>query len=88
MSEKQEKGARKVVLGIVVANAANKTIRVRMDRRFMHPVYKKVVTRKKVFTAHDEENKCKAGDKVQITQCRPLSRNKRWRLTQIVEKAV
>jgi len=65
----------------------DKTIRVELVRRFKHPVYKKYVTRKKAFMAHDEANECGVGDTVLIVESRPLSKNKRWRVSAIVDKA-
>lgn len=88
MNDKSTARKRKVVQGVVISNAMDKTVRVRIDRRYLHPVYKKYVTRKKVLMAHDERNECKVGDAVQLTECRPLSRKKRWRVTQIASKAV
>jgi len=84
----KERGKKKVLQGVVVGDKMDKTIRVEMVRRFLHPVYKKYVTRKKVLMAHDERNECRIGDRVQIVECRPLSRHKSWRVSRIVQKAV
>jgi small subunit ribosomal protein S17 len=69
---------RRELHGVVVSDAANKTVVVRVDRRVRHPVYKKFVVRSKKFMAHDEANRFKVGDVVRIRECRPLSRRKRW----------
>ncbi|HLI13298.1 MAG TPA: 30S ribosomal protein S17 [Alphaproteobacteria bacterium] len=69
---------RRVLQGVVVSDAADKTVVVRVDRRVQHPIYKKYVTRSKRFMAHDEANRFKVGDTVRIRECRPLSRRKRW----------
>jgi small subunit ribosomal protein S17 len=69
---------RRVLNGVVVSDAADKTVVVRVDRRVQHPVYKKYVVRSKKFMAHDEANRFKIGDAVRIRECRPLSRRKRW----------
>ena len=81
------KGARKVRVGVVVSDKMQKTIVVKIERRVPHPVYGKMVTRSKKFKAHDEENTAKAGDTVRIEETRPLSKDKRWRLVEIVERA-
>jgi small subunit ribosomal protein S17 len=69
---------KRILQGIVVSDAQDKTIVVRVERRVMHPVYKKFVTRSKKYAAHDENNKFHAGDAVQIEECRPLSKRKSW----------
>lgn len=69
---------KRVLRGTVVSDAMDKTIVVRVDRRVMHPVYKKFVTRSKKYAAHDVENKWKVGDAVEIRECRPISKRKRW----------
>jgi len=69
---------RRELQGVVVSDAAEKTVIVRVDRRVQHPVYKKYVTRSKKFMAHDEANRFKIGDTVRIRECRPLSKRKRW----------
>ena len=69
---------KRILQGIVVSDACNKTIIVRVERRVMHPVYKKFVTRSKKYAAHDEENKFHAGDSVQIEETRPISKRKSW----------
>ena len=72
--------------GIVVSDKMDKTIVVRVERQYKHPLYKKIVRRHKKFKAHDENNECKEGDVVQITESRPLSREKRWALSKIIER--
>jgi small subunit ribosomal protein S17 len=81
-----ERGTKKERLGEVISSKMAKTIVVRVERRFPHPKFKKVVTQFNKFYAHDEKNEAKPGDKVRIQECRPLSRTKRWRLVEVVEK--
>ena len=69
---------RRVLQGTVVSDKANKTVIVAVERRFMHPVYKKFIKRTRRYAAHDEANASKAGDKVFIRECRPISKTKRW----------
>jgi len=69
---------KRIMQGTVVADKADKTVIVRVDRRFMHRLYKKVIRRSKRYAAHDEMNAYKVGDVVRIRECRPLSKNKRW----------
>jgi small subunit ribosomal protein S17 len=78
---------RKQKSGVVVSNKMDKTIAVQVERRLMHPIYGKFVKRSKKFFAHDEENTCNVGDKVRIMETRPLSKMKRWRLVEILERA-
>ncbi len=78
---------RKQKTGVVVSNKMDKTIAVQVERRLMHPIYGKFVKRTKKFFAHDEENTCNVGDKVRIMETRPLSKKKRWRLVEILERA-
>jgi len=78
---------RKQKIGTVVSDKMDKTIAVMVERRLMHPIYGKFVKRTKKFFAHDEENTCKVGDKVLIMETRPLSKNKCWRLIEILERA-
>ena len=83
----QERGTRKTRLGVVVSDKMQKTVVVAIERRFPHPVYGKMVTRTKRVKAHDEQNSAKAGDTVRIMETRPLSKDKRWRVVEIVERA-
>ncbi len=86
MAEKKKTNKR-VLEGVVVSNAPDKTIVVQVERRFLHPRYKKTVTKHKKFMAHDPENACNVGDRVRIIEHRPLSRRKRWMLVEILERA-
>ena len=83
----EERNLRKERVGIVVSNKMEKTIVVAISERVKHPLYKKIVSRTKKLKAHDEHNECGVGDKVRIAETRPLSKDKRWRLVEIVEKA-
>jgi small subunit ribosomal protein S17 len=80
------RGHRKERVGEVVSNKMQKTIVVRVERRFPHPQFKKVVTAFSKFYAHDEKCEAKVGDKVRIMETRPLSKTKRWRLVEVVER--
>ena len=80
------RGKRKERLGEVISNKMTKTIIVRVERRFPHPTYKKVVTGYKKLYAHDEKSEAKVGDRVKIEETRPLSRLKRWRLVAVVNR--
>jgi len=73
--------------GVVVSDKMNKTVVVQVDDKVMHPVYKKYVRKRVKYKTHDETNSARVGDTVQIEECRPLSRAKRWRLKKIVERA-
>src|SRR5436190_6374149 len=81
------RGKRKERLGEVISNKMAKTIIVRVERRFPHPKFKKVVTGYKKLYAHDEKAQAKVGDRVRIEETRPLSKTKRWRLVEVVEKS-
>jgi len=74
-------------VGIVTSNKMQKTVVVTVDRQFTHPLYKRVVRTSKKFMAHDEKNECQTGDTVRIQETRPLSRQKRWRVVQVITKA-
>ena len=82
-----ERNLRKERIGIVSSNKMEKTIVVSETMRMKHPMYVKFVLKTKKYTAHDENNECNEGDKVLITETRPLSKNKRWRLVSIIERA-
>ena len=82
-----ERGTRKTRIGRVVSDKMQKTVVVAIERRVPHPVYGKMVTRTRKVKAHDEENSAKTGDLVRIAETRPLSKDKRWRLVEIVERA-
>jgi small subunit ribosomal protein S17 len=81
------RSARKVREGIVVSDKMDKTVVVAVERLKRHPLYGRVQRVTKKFQAHDEENTCKSGDRVRIMETRPLSRHKRWRILQVVERA-
>ena len=83
----EERNERKVRIGKVVSDKMQKTVVVKIDRRVPHPMYGKMVTRTKNVKAHDEENSAKTGDTVRIMETRPLSKDKRWRVVEIVERA-
>ncbi len=87
MSEQIKRNERKVRVGKVVSNKMDKTIVVAIEELIQHKLYKKSVKRTVKFKAHDENNEAQVGDKVSIMETRPLSKEKRWRLVQIVEKA-
>ena len=71
---------RRVLQGVVVGDKANQTITVLVERRIMHPLYKKFIKRTKKYHVHDQDNRCKVGDKVRIEECRPISKTKSWRI--------
>jgi len=83
----EKRSLRKVRLGKVVSNKMEKTITVSIERRVPHPVYKKYFKKTTKLMAHDEKNECNIGDVVKVMETRPLSKIKRWRLVEIVEKA-
>ena len=85
--QQTERNNRKTRVGVVVSNKMDKTITVAVEDFVRHSLYGKAVKRTTKFKAHDEENVCRSGDKVRIMETRPLSRDKRWRLVEIVEKA-
>lgn len=80
-------GRKKEFIGTVVSDKMNKTVVVMVERLVKHPLYGKYIKRRKKFMAHDEENACKIGDRVLIEETRPLSRRKRWRVKEILERA-
>jgi len=82
-----ERGRRKARIGRVVSDKMDKTITVAVEEFVRHPLYGKAVKRTKKFKAHDEENTCKTGDKVKIMETRPLSKDKRWRMVEVIERA-
>jgi small subunit ribosomal protein S17 len=82
-----ERGNRKTQIGVVVSDKMDKTVVVKVDRIVKHPVYNKYIRRSATYKAHDNENSCKAGDRVLIVECRPLSKDKRWKVRQIIEKS-
>lgn len=80
-----ERGHRKSQLGVVVSDKMDKTVVVKVDRLVKHQLYNKYIKRSVKYKVHDEQNACKVGDRVQIIECRPLSKDKRWSLKQIIE---
>jgi len=83
----EERNLRKVMIGTVTSNKMDKTIVVAVETNVKHPMYKKIVKRTYKLKAHDEENACQIGDKVKVMETRPLSKDKRWRLVEVIEKA-
>ena len=83
----EERGMRKTRIGVVVSDKMDKTIVVEIRTRVKHPLYGKIMNRTKSFKVHDENNECGIGDTVRIMETRPLSKDKRWRLVEIIEKA-
>ena len=84
----EERNLRKTMTGTVVSDKMDKTVVVSVGTNVKHPIYKKIVKRTYKLKAHDEENKCHIGDKVEVMETRPLSKDKRWRVVRIVEKAI
>ena len=84
----EERNLRKTMIGTVVSNKMDKTVVVAVETSVRHPKYKKTVQRTYKLKAHDEQNECKEGDKVKVMETRPLSKSKRFRVVEIVEKAV
>ncbi|MFW5984671.1 MAG: 30S ribosomal protein S17 [Halanaerobiaceae bacterium] len=85
MSEQRTK--RKEKVGFVSSDKMDKTVSVVVERKTQHPLYKRVIRKRKKFKAHDENNECNEGDKVRIMETRPLSKTKRWRVVEILRKA-
>lgn len=83
-----ERGQRKVRVGRVLSNKMDKTIVVSVDRRIKHPFYGRYIKRSTKLMAHDRENTCQTGDLVRVVETRPLSKQKRWRVVEVVERAV
>jgi small subunit ribosomal protein S17 len=87
MTEERQRGRRKTLVGVVVSDKMHKTVVVMVERLVRHAMYGKMIRRKTTFKAHDEENRCGIGDKVVIVETRPLSKEKHWRITEVLEKA-
>jgi small subunit ribosomal protein S17 len=87
MAEQQALGIKNEKVGEVVSTRMSKTIVVEVSRRVPHPLYKRIIGKRKNFYAHDEEGSAKMGDVVRIVECRPLSKLKRWRLAEVVRRA-
>ena len=81
-----ERKLRKTRIGVVVSNKMNKTVTIAIERRVPHPIYKKYFKKTTKLMVHDEKQECGIGDKIKVMETRPLSKNKRWRLVEIVEK--
>ena len=82
----KERNRRKVRIGVVVSDKADKTVTVQVDRRFSHPLYGKQVAKTKKYQAHDEHNEYRVGDTVRMVETRPLSKTKRWRVAELIER--
>ncbi len=82
-----ERGNRKTQVGVVVSDKMDKTVVVKVDRLVKHPVYNKYIKRSAKYKAHDDDNSCKTGDRVLIVETRPLSKDKRWKVRQIIDKS-
>ena len=88
MAETKAKASKNEKIGQVVSTRMSKTIVVEVSRRVPHPLYKRIIGKRKKFYAHDEEGRAKTGDVVRIIECRPLSKLKRWRLADVIRQAV
>ena len=84
----EKRNLRKSLIGVVTSNKMNKTIVVSVENTVRHPIYKKTIKRTYKLKAHDEKNECQIGDKVRVMETRPLSKDKRWRLVEVLEKAI
>jgi small subunit ribosomal protein S17 len=82
-----ERGKQKTLVGVVTSDKMEKTVIVRVNRLVLHPIYKKYVRKRKKIKAHDEQDQCHMGDKVLLIETRPLSREKRWRVKEVLERA-
>ncbi|MBZ0160433.1 30S ribosomal protein S17 [Candidatus Methylomirabilis sp.] len=88
MTEEKKRGRRKALVGVVVSDKMQKTVVVVVERLVRHEAYGKMVRRRTKVKAHDEDNRCSMGDKVAIEEARPLSKEKHWRVTEILQKAI
>lgn len=84
----KNRGIKRQLTGTIVSNKMDKSVVVMVERLVKHPFYAKYVRRRAKFAAHDENNACQIGDKVMITESRPLSKTKRWRVSRVIEKAI
>lgn len=84
MQQDKKRGLRKTLEGIVISNRMQKSVVVRVERQVRHPLYQKTIRKSSKFMAHDEDNKCRVGDRVVIRETRPLSKNKCWQVVQII----
>ncbi|MDD4237547.1 MAG: 30S ribosomal protein S17 [Desulfotomaculaceae bacterium] len=87
MRQVEERGLRKVLTGKVVSDKMDKTVVVAVETLVRHPLYQRIIRRTKKFKAHDEQNSCHIGDKVKMMETKPISKEKRWRVIEILEKA-
>ena len=83
-----DRGIRRTLVGQIVSDKMDKTVVVEVTRRFQHPVYKKYISRRKRYKAHDEDNEFQSGDTVELVESRPISKDKRWRVARLIEKGV
>ena len=88
MTAMKQRGIKRQMVGTVVSNKADKTVTVIVERLVKHKIYHKIMRRRNKFAAHDDRNDCQIGDKVLISESRPISKSKRWRVIKIIEKAV
>jgi len=86
-SDASTRGRGREEVGVVMSDRMDKTVVVAVERAAPHPLYKKVVRVRRKFVAHDETNDCRTGDRVRIAECRPISRRKRWRVVEVMERA-
>ena len=86
-AEPQTRGERKTRVGVVTSDRMDKTVVVQVERRTTHPLYRKIVTRSEKLHAHDETNEVGVGDRVRVVETRPLSKTKRWRVVDVIERA-
>lgn len=84
--ERTDRNRRKTRIGVVVSDKADKTVTIQVERRFAHPLYGKQVAKTKKYQAHDENNEYKVGDTVRMVETRPLSKTKRWRVAELIER--
>jgi small subunit ribosomal protein S17 len=87
MRSMKERGKRKTLMGVVSSDKMDKTVVVMVNRLVLHPVYKKYIRKRKKVKAHDQKNECRIGDKVLLIETRPLSKDKRWRVKEILGRA-
>ncbi len=88
MTQKTARKQRKILQGVVVSDKMQKSAVVLVERTVQHPLYKRTLKRSKRYQIHDERNVCRVGDSVRMVECRPLSKHKRWRLLEVVRKAI
>jgi len=86
--EEQSRSRKRVLQGIVVSTKMEKSAVVNVERIIQHPLYKRTMKRSKKYKVHDEQNECKVGDRIRVIECKPISKQKTWRLLEVVSKAV